>query len=440
MAEASPSQSELENALARIDAYEPRIHALMAEPGRRARLEAEAARLAERPGTEQGPLFGALVVVKDVFHVDGLPTTGGSRLPPEELAGPEATCVSRLRQAGALVIGKAVSTEFAFYAPGPTRNPRDPVHTPGGSSSGSAAAVAAGYCPLALGTQTIGSVTRPASFCGVVGYKPSYGRIPSDGLIPLAPSFDHVGVLAASVEWVHRAAAVLCDGWRADAWQGTVDSLRRPVLGVPEGAYLDRADSTMRRHFEAVVERLAAVGWEVRRVTAFEQGAEAIDGIEAAHRTILAAEVAAVHERWVARYGELYHPTTLALIEEGRGVDADTLAAARRSPARLRSRLGDRMAGEGVDLWISPSAPGPAPEGIDSTGDPVMNRPWSHAGLPTLGLPSGDDPASGLPLGIQLAAGFGKDEELLAWGAELSTELDRSSETRDDVMEKEGMQ
>ena len=201
----------------RLEAAEERIAAFVDEPARFARIASEVARLASGPASPKLRLRGAPLGVKDVFHVDGLPTRAGSRLPPEELAGPQGTAVGRLRAAGAVVVGKTASTEFAYFAPAATRNPHHPEHTPGGSSSGSAAAVAAGQCVLALGTQTIGSVGRPASFCGVVGFKPSYDRIPRDGLIPLAPSLDHVGVFAPDVAWARRAAAVLCDDWDADA-------------------------------------------------------------------------------------------------------------------------------------------------------------------------------------------------------------------------------
>src|SRR5439155_19212153 len=166
---------------------------------------------------------------KDIMRVDGLPTTGGSRLPPEALAGPESACVTGLRQAGALILGKTVSTEFAYFGPGPTRNPHNPAHTPGGSSSGSAAGVAAGLCPLALGTQTVGSIIRPAAFCGVVGFKPSHNRISTAGVIPLSVSVDHIGIFAANVAGIALTASVLAQDWRAER------SARQPVLGVPEG-------------------------------------------------------------------------------------------------------------------------------------------------------------------------------------------------------------
>ena len=151
------------------------------------------------------------VGVKDIFHAAGFETRAGSQLPPELLTGPEADAVGRLRAAGCLILGKTVTTEFAYYEPEPTRNPHNLAHTPGGSSSGSAAAVAAGLAPLALGTQTIGSVIRPAAFCGIVGFKPSYGRISPEGLIFFSPSLDHVGLFTQDVAGMSLAAAVLCE-------------------------------------------------------------------------------------------------------------------------------------------------------------------------------------------------------------------------------------
>ncbi|MEP7357446.1 MAG: amidase, partial [Anaerolineales bacterium] len=175
---------------ARFADVEPSIHAFMPGIERFARLRGEAEALEKRWPAPAGrpPLFGVAVGVKDIMRVDGLPTTAGSQLPPEEFEGPESACVSLLRAAGALMVGKTVSTEFAYFGPGPTRNPRNIDHTPGGSSSGSAAAVAAGLAPLTLGTQTVGSLIRPAAFCGVVGYKPSYDRISKKDVIPLSPS------------------------------------------------------------------------------------------------------------------------------------------------------------------------------------------------------------------------------------------------------------
>ncbi|MEK7328196.1 MAG: amidase, partial [Chloroflexota bacterium] len=184
-----------------FDLRESSILAFVPEEGRFGRLYREAEELLRRyPQPEtRPPLFGIPVGIKDIFHVAGFATRAGSKLPPELLQGLEAESITALKKAGALIMGKTVTTEFAYFGPGPTRNPHNPDHTPGGSSSGSAAAVAAGMCQLALGTQTIGSIVRPASFCGVVGYKPTYDRVSRAGVIPLSPSLDHIGPFARTV-------------------------------------------------------------------------------------------------------------------------------------------------------------------------------------------------------------------------------------------------
>src|SRR5260221_7098975 len=227
----------------RFEAVEPSVQAFMPEDGRFARLRAQAEELLRRwpdPDTRP-PLFGLPVGIKDIMRVDGLPTTGGSRLPASLFDAPESACVTQLKKAGALIAGKTVSTEFAYFGPGPTHNPHHLAHTPGGSSSGSAAGVAAGLCPLALGTQTVGSIIRPAAFCGVVGFKPSLDRIPKADVIPLSQSLDHIGVFAANVPGVVPVAQALLYSWHSpDVWA-------RPVLGVPDGPYLAQAGEEARR-------------------------------------------------------------------------------------------------------------------------------------------------------------------------------------------------
>jgi Asp-tRNA(Asn)/Glu-tRNA(Gln) amidotransferase A subunit family amidase len=394
---------------------EPEVRSFLAEEGRWQRLEAAARALAARwpDPARRPPLFGLPVGVKDIFHVDGFPTRAGSQVPPEELAGPQSAAVTRLLAAGALVLGKTVTTELAYFAPGPTTNPAAPGRTPGGSSSGSAAAVAAGLAPVALGSQTIGSICRPAAFCGVVGMKPSFDRVPTSGVVPLAPSLDHVGWLAAGVELAARLAAMLCDGWRAP-----VAVPARPVLGVPVGPYLERASADGLASFGVVRARLEAAGLEVREAPVMASFAD----IDARHRLLVAADAWQVHQRWYPRYGERYHAETRALLERGRAADPAVVAAARAGRATLRAELEAAMGAHGIDLWLSPAAPGPPPEGLGATGDPVMNLPWTYAGLPALALPAGRD-ARGLPHGAQLVARFGDDEELLAWGAPLAAAL-----------------
>ncbi len=396
---------------ARFHARESEIQAFVAEPGRFERLRGETRRLLERypDPNERPPLFGVPLGIKDIFHVHGFLTRAGSRLPPEELHGLEAECVTALKAAGALVLGKTVSTEFAYFAPGPTRNPRNPGHTPGGSSSGSAAAVGAGLSPLTLGTQTLGSVCRPAAFCGVVGFKPSYDRISRSGLVPLAPSLDHVGLFTADVASAELAASLLCRGW------GVGRPAERPVLGIADGSYLEHASAEGREHFQAVRQRLESAGYEARSVPALADFEE----ILARNELILAAEVSRVHARWFPRFGELYHEKTAELVRRGQEVDAEALRTALAGRRSLREDLLARMDEHGLDLWISPAAPGAAPRGLSSTGKPVMNVPWTHAGLPALSVPAGRS-AAGLPLGLQLAGRWWADENLLSWGKEIA--------------------
>jgi Asp-tRNA(Asn)/Glu-tRNA(Gln) amidotransferase A subunit family amidase len=397
---------------AHVAAHEPHVLAFIPEEARFARLRIEAEALQRQyPDPDlRPPLYGLLVGVKDIFHVDGFTTRAGSRVPPEALQGPEAASVTAIRQAGALILGKTVTTEFAYFAPGPTRNPHDPAHTPGGSSSGSAAAVGAGLVPLAFGTQTIGSITRPASFCSVIGYKPSYERISRAGVIPLSDSLDHVGLFADDLALAESAAAILAKGWQPVALR-----TQRLTLGVPEGVYLTHADDEMRAHFERTLAALGAAGHTIKHVPVMAD----FSAIVQRHNRIVAAEAAATHRDWYARYPDGYHQKTIELIERGMKVNTADLNQARAGREQLRGELTAWMANEGIDLWISPAAPGAAPEGLASTGDPVMNLPWTHSGLPTLGLPTGKN-AAGLPLGLQLAGGWYGDEVLFKFGALIS--------------------
>ncbi len=408
--------SYLEQVCDRLEQVDPQVQAFLPEPDRRARLRREGQALAARyPEPSQRPaLYAGLVGVKDIFHVDGFPTRAGSQMPPELLTGPEAAVVTRLRQAGALVLGKTVTTEFAYFHPGPTRNPHNLAHTPGGSSSGSAAAVAAGLVPLALGTQTIGSIIRPAAFCGIVGFKPSYDRIPTAGLLYLSPSMDHVGLFTQDVAGMQLAASLLCEGW-----QEPPEPSRLPVLAVPEGPYLAQATPEALAAFQEQLEGLAGQGIPVRRIPALDD----VQEVNQRHRRMVAGEAARVHRAWFEEYGERYSAHMRALIQEGMQVTDEQLAQDREASRAFREAVQALMAREGIDLWVAPSATGPAPEGIQNTGDPIMNLPWTHAGLPVVGLPAGRA-ANGLPLGLQLVGRFQQDERVLAWAALLAPFLE----------------
>jgi Asp-tRNA(Asn)/Glu-tRNA(Gln) amidotransferase A subunit family amidase len=391
----------------RLEKVDSHIEAMLAEPGRRSRLRSEAEEIQARYPEPAGrpPLYGALVAVKDIFHVSGFVTAAGSAVPPELFAGTEATCVQMLRRAGALILGKSVTTEFAYFEPGPTRNPYNLSHTPGGSSSGSAAAVAAGVCTLSLGTQTIGSVIRPAAFCGVIGFKPTLGRIPTEGLVYFSRTLDQIGFFTQDLAGIELAASVLCRPWKS-----VPSPTSLPVLGIPAGPYLQQAEPEGVEAFEQHLSRLEAAGYEMKRVSALKNIAD----LNALHRRLVFAEFAREHAKIYALHAPLYRRRTAEIIEIGKTVGDQELAAARDNCLRLRQELEGAMARSGIDLWVCPSALGPAPEGIHATGDPNMNLPWTHAGMPAITLPAGKA-KNGLPLGLQFVGPFGEDERLLAW-------------------------
>ncbi len=401
----------------RIDTFDDELRSFVDESDRRTRLRTETDELKSRfqDRNDRPPLFGIPVGVKDIIHVDGFETRAGTAVPPELFAGPEASCVSRLRDAGAIVLGKTVTTEFAGAAPGLTRNPHNLDHTPGGSSSGSAAAVAAGLCPLALGTQTGGSVIRPAAFCGIVGMKPSFKRIPRDGVIERSVSADHVGMYTQDVPSMQIAAAVLCNDWEETA---PIDG-KLPTLGVPEGNYLGKATEEGLDAFEQHLTRLENAGCTIRRVTVptFEK----FDSLDERHQRLTDAELAMVHEEWYDDYRAFYRTPMAEHIESGREITTGQLAKGRASRLELRHELETLRDDHDLDLWTAPSARGPAPETIRSTGSAIMNRPWTHSGLPVISLPIGKSD-NGLPMGIKYIGSFDGDEELLAW-ANLMSEL-----------------
>ena len=397
--------SEMEK---RFNEREPNVLAFVPERNRFARLEQEAAGLERRypDPSARPPLYGLLVGVKDIIHVEGIATGAGMDVASAELQCEDATCVSRLKSAGALILGKTVTTCYAdlSFSPGLTRNPHNPEHTPGGSSSGSAAGVAAGLCELALGTQTGGSLTRPAAYCGVVGFKPSYNRVSIAGVMPLAPSLDHVGLIAADVETVRLAARVVCRTWEAAFPNGL------PALGIPTGAYLNFTSEEGRGYFRETCDRLQAAGHYLIELEAFTD----FESICERHGQLVAGETVLSHRDRLKRAGWAFPEP----VRVGATYSSEFLAVNRAGRDSLRRELTNLMDAHDVDMWITPAAMGPAPRGLGDTGNPLMNLPWTYCGLPTLTLPSGVN-HDGLPLGLQLAAGWHADEKLLAWSSEI---------------------
>jgi len=391
---------------------EPSLLAFIPEANRFERLLNDAESLLKQyPQPEnRPPLFGALVGVKDIFHADGFITQAGSRLPAEDLQGNEAASVTQLKNAGALIVGKTVTTEFAYFHPGPTRNPHNPEHTPGGSSSGSAAAVAAGLCNLALGTQTIGSIIRPASFCGVVGFKPTYERISRDGVIPLSPTFDHVGFFTPDVETAKEVANVLMENWRI----GELDASRavsKPVLGVPEGPYLESASAEGLEHFENVC-KLLSTNYQLRHIPIMSDFQE----IRARHDAIMSFDAANVHKEWFNKYEILYSSKFSDLIRRGQSVS--NLQSLLKQRDQFRESTTQTMNDNQIDVWICPPTVGPAPKGLDSTGDPVMCLPWTQIGFPAINIPTTKN-EEGLPMGLQIVGKWNSDESLFAWAEDI---------------------
>ncbi|MEB2333247.1 MAG: amidase [Anaerolineaceae bacterium] len=386
-----------------FDSREPEVLAFIPEAKRFERLQKDAEELVKKyPDVNQRPaLFGMTVGVKDIFHVKGFSTQAGSRLPTQALQGDEAASVAKLKDAGALILGKTVTTEFAYFTPGPTRNPHHPDHTPGGSSSGSAAAVGADLCDFAVGTQTIGSVIRPAAFCGVVGFKPTYERISRAGAIPLSPTFDHVGVFTHDVEAATRVASVMVENWKA------ATASRKPTLGIPEGLYLNSASEEGLAHFKDVCEALSA-SYELRPVRVMDDFAE----IRSRHDAITAYDAAQVHKERFAKYEALYSNKLADLIKRGQAISSVESLLAERDA--FRERIAQTMSDAQVDLWICPPAVGAAPKGLASTGDPVMCLPWTQIGFPAVNLPTIKN-SENLPLGLQLVGKWNADESLLAW-------------------------
>ncbi|NOT03176.1 MAG: amidase [Anaerolineales bacterium] len=399
----------LAQAESRFMEHESSIFAFIPENDRFTRLHKETeALISQYPDViDRPPLYGMLIGVKDIFHVEGFVTQAGSRLPSEELQGAEAESVTKLKNAGALILGKTVTTEFAYFSPGPTRNPNNLEHTPGGSSSGSAAAVAAGLCSLALGTQTIGSIIRPAAFCGVVGVKPTYDRISRNGVIPLSSSFDHVGFFTPDVSTAKLAAPSLYNDWNDSS-----SSDKKPTLGIPEGDYLSYASDEALDCLSAIYDSLVNAGYNVRSIPVISDYQQVRDR----HDAIMSYDASQVHKEWFEKYESLYSQKFTDLIKRGQSVsNLQSLISARDN---FRNQIIETMNENNIDIWICPPTIGPAPKGLESTGDPVMCLPWTQIGFPAINIPTtkNDD---GLPMGLQLVGKWNSDESLLAWAEDI---------------------
>ena len=362
-----------------------------------------------------GPLHGVPVGVKDIFYTKGIKTTACSPLRADFVPSFDAAAVERLKRAGAIMMGKTVTTEWAFADPPPTRNPWDETCTPGGSSSGSAVGTAARIFPAALGTQTAGSVLRPASFNGVVGMKPTLGRISRYGVMPFAWSLDTVGLFVRSVRDAALLLSVLAghdprDGSspRASAanYQEAITAEKTPRIGIVQPQFHAKADPEVWSQFQDVIRKASEAGSRVDELSLSTD----FESLLTAHRLIMSVEVAAVHEKEFAATPHKFGTKLRALLETGVSVSALSYNQAQQKRKRFRQEAVKTI--RGYDVLIAPTANTPAPQDLTTTGDPSFQAPWTSCGFPSLSLPSGLTNA-GMPLGIQLISAPFAEHRLL---------------------------
>ena len=402
----------VEDELARVAEREPTVKAWVA------RHDDDAIRSAVAAAPD-GPLQGWTLGVKDVIDTADLPTERGSPIHAGRRPGADAACVALARRAGAVVVGKTATTEFAYMTPTVTTNPHDPTRTPGGSSSGSAAAVADGMVRAALGTQTVGSVIRPAAYCGVVGFKPTFGLVPTNGVAHLAPSFDTVGWMTRTVADARALFKALgpppASGYRA-SWV-PVEPHEPPIrLGRYRSNQWEAAQPELAGILDAAVERLTGAGVEVVDLDPLPHLGPVFD---------LAATVLRYEVPWALAWEWNEHPDRLsrplARLLERADVHLSALAHATRALAEARAAHDPMMVERGIDALLTPAAPGEAPP-IETTGDSAFNRVWTAIGVPALTMPAGRGPL-GLPVGLQLAGRHWGDVGLLDLAARLAPVL-----------------
>ncbi|WP_146619933.1 amidase [Acuticoccus sediminis] len=433
----------LERRLERIAARERHVRAFVCHDADAARRMAEASGTRLAAGRALSALDGAVLGVKDVFETADSPTTCGSPILAGFEARRDAAAVAALRRAGAVVLGKTVTTEFAVGAAGPTRNPVALERSPGGSSSGSAAAVADGMVDMALGTQTQSSTLRPASYCGIVGFKPSFGAAPMGGAHPLAPSMDTMGLLAPDVTTAWTLLRVLC----GEAWPEPLEAVRPVRVALLKTAGWAHADPGVLDAFARAVRAIEAAGVAV--VDGMVGGREAHDAAalaaletELADADTVSEDILAYEMEWPFRAYDEAHPGMLghrvkALVDLGRAIDPDHHRANLVRRERMRARL--TALGGNVDAVLTLASPTPAPLGSEAEGPPPGARsfcvPATLMGAPALSLPVlslpvpsvGEAPPAALPVGLQVIAPPGRDRHLAAVGRWLERHLSPAS-------------
>lgn len=364
-------------------------------------------------GARRSLLHGIPFGAKDIYDTAGMPTGYGSPLYAGRIPAADSDLIIQLREAGAILLGKTRTTAFAYFDPGPTTNPWNPAFTPGGSSSGSAAAVAAGMVPFALGSQTFGSVLRPASFCGIVGLKPTYGQLSTRGMLPLAPSLDHAGLFTATVAGMFML-------WRA--LRKNVPARPAPKrLTIPDPFVAMCADKEMEEAFQRCADRLSAKGFRVATAPVPQSFVRLLDDLQ----VVLKFEGAETHrERW-EKHGEAMGAKLAELVKEGLALPDRVYESALERIQQARRDFSGLLATHPV--FLTPAAPGQAPRGLARTGDPRCNGPWTALGLPAVAIPMALS-QEGLPLGLQLAAASGEESSLLTTAEDCAAALGFSAQ------------
>ncbi len=389
----------VEETLARIELTEPSLKAWVTIDSEGAKEAAARLTREAEEGHLRSPLHGIPLGVKDIFNTAGIQTTMGSPLFKDYVPKADAAIVAQLKEFGAVVLGKTQTTEFAGHDPAPTCNPWNLTHTPGGSSSGSAAAVAAGVVPYALGSQTGGSITRPASYCGVIGVKPTYDLISREGVYPLSWSLDHVGFFTATVE----DASILLNVISKIETEKPQQPLR---LGVPDRYFKENSDPEVSEVFNYTVRKLEENGAEIRRITL----PKSFNYAHSTHRVIMSAEAAAVHEQLFLKHFGDYRPYLRGQVASGLLLSSSTYLHALRIQAIYRKEMLGIFTE--CDAVATPASTSAAPRGLEWTGDPAFNSVWSLAGFPTINIPMGLT-ENGLPIGLQLSTAPNLESKLL---------------------------
>lgn len=396
--------------LERIERLEREVQAWQWLDRARATEAAKQADQADAHWRAAHPLHGVPIGVKDNFYTAGIPTTMGCKLYERFVPRESAELVVRLESAGAILLGKTVTTEAAFMVPAKTRNPWNPKHTPGGSSSGSAAAVAAGMVPGALGTQTNGSVIRPAAFCGVVGYKPSQGMLSVRGVMPFSPSLDQPGVFARSV--ADAAFLASCLTVQRSAIAADVTVLRSaPKLAAVRSPVWYLAQPEQRAQFDADIARLREAG---ASIDILEIPGE-FDQAHKIHRTIMRVEAARVSRKVRAQYRSAFSDYLNEALDEGERIPDAEYREAMKARTQLQHSLASFF-DRGYSAIITPPAAGEAPASLETTGDPRFCTIWTLTGAPALTVPTGKGP-NGLPLGLQIVGAAEEENYLLGTAA-----------------------